>query len=148
MHIQAHTPEDYLAALPESQREAVARLRAIMRANLPAELEETMAYGMITFVVPHAIYPPGYQVDPRQALPFVSLAAQKNHIAVYHMALYALPQHLDWFRTAYAARVPDKLDMGKSCIRFKPKQVIPFDLLAELCRRIPVAEFIAALSRL
>ena len=102
-----------------------------------------MAYGMITYVVPHAIYPPGYHVDPRQALPFVSLAAQKNHIALYHMALYALPGQLDWFTAAYADEVPGKLDMGKSCIRFKPGQTIPYDLIAELCRRVSVAEYLA-----
>ena len=142
MQIQANTPEEYLAALPDHQCESVTRLREILRANLPSELEETMAYGMITYVVPHAIYPPGYHVDPRQALPFVSLAAQKNHIALYHMALYALREQLDWFTAAYADGVPGKLDMGKSCIRFKPGQTIPYDLIAELCRQVSVAEYL------
>ncbi|NCA98897.1 MAG: DUF1801 domain-containing protein [Clostridia bacterium] len=142
MQIQAKTPEDYLAALPDNQREPVTRLREILRANLPPELEETMAYGMITYVVPHAIYPPGYHVDPRQALPFVSLAAQKNHIALYHMALYALPEQLDWLTAAYEKTGTGKLDMGKSCIRFKPRQQIPYDLIAELCHRVSVADYI------
>lgn len=98
---------------------------------------------MIGFSVPHSRYPAGYHCNPKDPLPFAGLASQKNHIAFYHMGIYADPALLDWFQKAYAERVPGKLDMGKSCIRFKNPAKVPVDLLAELCSKMTVDDWIA-----
>ncbi|WP_410510899.1 DUF1801 domain-containing protein [Paenibacillus sp. BR2-3] len=114
------------------------RLRETIKENLPPGFEEKTAYGMIGYVVPHRIYPSGYHVTPGQPLPFISLASQKNYIALYHMGIYTVPDVLAWFQEEYPKHVKTKLDMGKSCIRFKKMDSIPYDLIAELCRKITV----------
>ena len=101
-----------------------------------------MNYGMIGYVVPHSKYPEGYHVDPNQPLPFINLASQKNHIAVYHSCVYADEDLMNWFREEYAKRVPTKLDMGKSCIRFKNPKKVPVDLIAELATKVTPDEWI------
>ena len=102
-----------------------------------------MSYGMLGYVIPHRLYPGGYHVNPKEPLPFISLASQKHYVALYHMGLYAFPELQAWFVAEYANRVNSKLDMGKSCIRFKKMDDIPYDLIAELCRKITVEDYIA-----
>ena len=141
--IEGSPPVDtYIAALPESRQAAIQALRRVLREHLPPVLEETIAYGMITYVVPLSVFPAGYHAQPGQPLPYVSLASQKHHNALYHMGLYADPEAVDWFRAAYEKATHTKLDMGKSCIRFKPAADLPLDLIAELCRKIPLDAYI------
>jgi len=136
MQIKAYTSEDYLEQLPEDRQEALNRLRNILLQNLPAGFEETISYGMIGFVVPHTLYPAGYHCDPKLPLPFISMASQKNFIALYHMGLYADQRLLDWFIAEYTKHSKTKLDMGKSCIRFKKPDQIPYSLIGELAAKI------------
>lgn len=138
----AETPEAYIERLPEEKREAIVRLRATIKESLPAGFAETMQYGMISYVVPHSLYPAGYHVNPQEPLPFMSLAAQKNYIALYHMGLYAFPEVLAWFATEYPKHVKTKLDMGKSCIRFKNPEAIPYALLGALFKKITPEDYI------
>lgn len=143
MNYEANSPEEYIGLLPADRKEAVIRLRNVIRENLPSGFAEEMSYGMIGYVVPHSIYPPGYHVNPKLPLPFLSIGSQKNYIALYHLGMYASPEILEWFRTEYPLRSGTKLDMGKSCIRFKNLEQIPYDLIAELCRKMSVADFIS-----
>ncbi len=142
MQSKALTTEEYYQSLPEERKEAMTQLRRILKENLPKGFEETMAYGMPGFVVPHSIYPNGYHVSPKEPLPFISLASQKNFIALYHMGIYADQEVLKWFQLSYSEQVPTKLDMGKSCIRFKNTKHIPYDLIAELAQKITVEDWI------
>lgn len=142
MQYKALTPEDYLAQLPADRLEAMERLRKTIVDNLPAGFSEGIGYGMIGYAVPHSIYPAGYHCDPKLPLPFMSIASQKNFIAVYHMGVYAIPELYDWFVAEYPKHVKTKLDMGKSCIRFKKPDQIPFELIGELTRKISVEEWI------
>ncbi|WP_046369323.1 DUF1801 domain-containing protein [Flavihumibacter petaseus] len=135
------TPDQYINELPQDRQETVRRLRAAILDHLPEGFKEVMGYGMIGYVVPHSLYPDGYHVSPEQPLPFMCLAAQKNFYAVYHMGLYGDPVLLDWFRKSYAA-TGWKLDMGKSCIRFKDSAKIPYALISELCEKISVKDWI------
>lgn len=139
----ALTPAAYLAELPEDRRVAIEKLRETILENLPEGFREEMAYGMIGYVVPHSLYPAGYHCDPKQALPFVSIASQKNFIALYHMGIYASPELLDWFVTAYPKHSSRKLDMGKSCIRFKNPEHIPYDLLGQLLQKMTVEDWVS-----
>lgn len=143
MKSDASTPDAYIAELPEERRGPVEKLRAVILKNLPEGFEETMNYGMIGYVVPHTLYPEGYHCDPKLPLPFINLASQKNYIALYHMGVYSDPDLLKWFKEAYADRVPTKLDMGKSCIRFKKPEHIPYDLVGELCSKVGTSEWIS-----
>lgn len=136
MKIEAQNPEEYIQLLPADRKEAVSKLRQIVLSNLPIGFVETMSYGMIGYVVPHNLYPAGYHVDPKLPLPFINIASQKNFIGFYHMGVYAIPALSEWFTTAYPEHSKTKLDMGKSCIRFKKPDQIPFDLIAELVRKI------------
>ncbi|HCD53314.1 MAG TPA: hypothetical protein DEQ34_12765 [Balneolaceae bacterium] len=142
MQIEATTPDEYLSKVPEDRKEVMSALRDAIKNNLPQGFEETMNYGMIGYVVPHSKYPEGYHVDPNQPLPFINLASQKNHIAVYHSCVYADEDLMNWFREEYAKRVPTKLDMGKSCIRFKNPKKVPVDLIAELATKVTPDEWI------
>ncbi|MEE4178293.1 MAG: DUF1801 domain-containing protein [Bacteroides sp.] len=142
MQIHATTPEEYISQLPEERKAAVSHLRKVILDNLPEGFEEVISYGMISYVVPHAIYPGGYHVDPRQPLPFISIASQKNTISIYHMGIYAAPDLLNWFTSEYARYAKVKLDMGKSCIRFKKPEHIPFDLIGQLAAKMTPAQWI------
>jgi hypothetical protein len=142
MRSDAKTVEQYLKGLPEERREAVSSLREVILKNLPKGYEEGMAYGMIGYHVPHRIYPDGYHCDPKQPLPFASLASQKNHIALYLMCIYSDPEFERWFREAWAES-GKKLDMGKSCIRFKRIEDVPLDVIGKAIRKIPPKKFIA-----
>jgi uncharacterized protein YdhG (YjbR/CyaY superfamily) len=136
MKIDASTVEGYLQKVPAERQAPMARLRALLRSNLPEGFEEVLSYGMPGFVVPHSLYPKGYHCDPTLPLPFVSFASQKNFIALYHMGLYANEEHMAWFKASWDADQWGKLDMGKSCIRFKNMDKIPWDLLSELATKI------------
>lgn len=136
------SPEDYLAQLPDEKRALFQRLRSVIVDNLPEGYMECLSYGMIGYVVPQTLYPKGYHCDPTLPLPFVSIAAQKNFFALYHIGLYASEELLAWWQAEYAKRVHNKLDMGKSCIRFKKPEVIPFELIGELMQKISVAQWI------
>ncbi len=142
MKSEATSIDEYLERLPENRREAMTRLRKIIKTNLPKGFVETMSYGMIGYVVPHETYPAGYHCDPRLPLPFLNIASQKNHVAIYHMGIYATPQLLSWFTEAHAKASSKKLDMGKSCIRYKNAEDIPYELIAELVSKITPQEWI------
>ena len=135
--------DDYLKNLPQDRLEVINKLRSIIKDNLPAGFEEAMSYGMIGYVVPHSLFPAGYHCDPKLPLPFVSIASQKNFVALYHMGIYANTELLNWFTTEYPKHVKTKIDMGKSCIRFKKPEQIPFDLICQLCSKMQVEDWIA-----
>lgn len=143
MQSDASTVEEYILGIPESQREAVIHLREIILKNIPDGFAEQMSYGMIGYVIPHSLYPKGYHCDPKLPLPFLSIAAQKNFIAVYHMGIYASPELLKWFTEEFPKYSKLKLDMGKSCIRFKKPEQIPFSLIGELAGKMKVEEWIS-----
>lgn len=136
MNIEADTPEEYIDKLPDDRKEAMIKLRATILENLPDGFEETMSYGMIGYVVPHSVYPDGYHCNPHLPLPFMSIASQKSYIALYHMGIYANEELMDWFTGEYPNHVSTKLDMGKSCIRFKKPDQIPYELIAELTAKM------------
>ncbi len=136
MKIEADTPEEYIDKLPDDRKEAMIKLRATILENLPDGFEETMNYGMIGYVVPHSVYPDGYHCNPHLPLPFMSIASQKNYIALYHMGIYVNEELMDWFTGEYPNHVSSKLDMGKSCIRFKKPDQIPYELIAELTAKM------------
>lgn len=139
----ANIPEEYIASLPEARKAPVSKLHKIILKNLPEGFETGMTYGMIGYFVPHSIYPQGYHVDPKQPLPFINLASQKNFVALYHMGIYANPGLLEWFREEYPKHSATKPDMGKSCIRFKNVEKIPYELIAQLVAKICVEEWIS-----
>jgi len=147
MQSKATTVESYLNDLSEERKEVINQLRKVILKNLPKGFAEGMAYGMIGYFVPHSIYPNGYHCDPKQPLPFLSMASQKNFIALYHMGIYMNPTLMDWFTAEYAKRVKGKLDMGKSCIRFKKMEQIPFDLIGELASKMTVDEWITCYEK-
>lgn len=142
MTYNVSSPAAYIAAISEDRRAAFEKLRETIVENIPDGFREGISYGMIGYIVPHELYPPGYHCDPKLPLPFVSIAAQKNFIALYHMGLYAMPDLLDWFVSEYPKHTKSKLDMGKSCIRFKKTADIPFELIARLMQRIGVDEWV------
>lgn len=143
MTIEAQTVEEYLSKLPEERKAAVTKLRDTVRDNLPKGFSECINYKMIGFVVPHELYPAGYHCDPKLPLPFINIASQKNFVALYHSGMYANPDVLDWFVGEYPKHVKTKLDMGKSCVRFKKIESIPYELIGELCQKMTVDEWIA-----
>ncbi|MFC4817546.1 DUF1801 domain-containing protein [Flavobacterium sp. GCM10023249] len=142
MQSKATTVSDYLDEIPEERKIGFNRLRDIILQNLPKGFEECMSYGMMGYSVPHSIYPNGYHCDPKVPLPFVGLASQKNFIAFYHMGIYADAELLSWFTSEFPKYSKKKLDMGKSCIRFKKPEDIPFELIGELMQKITVEEWI------
>lgn len=142
MQSKATTPEQYLAELPEDRRIAMEKLRNIALKNLPKGFKEVMSYGMLGYVVPHEIYPNGYHCTPELPLPFFNIASQKNSINIYHMVLYGNKEMHDWFVAEYPKHCKSKLDMGKSCVRFKKMDDIPYDLIGELLTKITVEDWI------
>jgi hypothetical protein len=142
MQSQAVNPDKYMSELPANRLEAMTKLRDIIRKNLPKGFEETMQYGMLSYVVPHSLYPDGYHCKPTDALPFMSLASQKNNISFYHMGMYAMPELLKWFTTEYPKHAKGKLDMGKSCVRFKKMDDIPYLLIGELTKKVKVKDWV------
>ena len=143
MKIEATSPNDYVSQLVEDRQLIINKLRSIISENLPKGFEETMSYGMIGYVVPLNVYPEGYHCNPSLPLPFINLASQKNFVALYHMGIYADVTLLDWFTSEYKKFTAAKLDMGKSCIRFKKEEHIPYQLIAKLCQKVTVDQWIA-----
>ena len=142
MQYKAISPQDYINQLPEERQQVMEKLRRIILKNIPEGFEETMSYGMIGYVVPHSIFPDGYHCSPELPLPFLNIASQKNFIAVYHMGIYANKDLYDWFITEFPKHSKRKLDMGKSCIRFKNMNDIPYDLITDLVKKMTVDEWI------
>jgi len=144
MQSKASSVDQYIAELPADRKEPIKKLREEILANLPEGFEEGMGYGMMGYYVPHSLYPAGYHCNPKDPLPFMGLASQKNFIAVYHMGVYADAKLHDWFVSEYAKQVPTKLDMGKSCIRFKKMDQIPYQLFGQLASKITPQQWIKA----
>ena len=142
MQSKATTVDAYIAELSEERQKAVAKLRSVIKKNIPREFKETMGYGNMGWSVPHSIYPAGYHCNPKDPLPFMGLASQKNSINIYHMGIYADPKLLKWFQEAHAKASPKKLDMGKSCIRYKKPEDIPYDLIGELASKMTAEDWI------
>lgn len=142
MKIPASDPLAYIAQLPAERKPAMMQLRSLLNEHLPEGFEETMQYDMISYVVPYSLYPGGYHCDSKLPLPFISIASQKNFIALYHMGIYANPELLDWFLKQYPLYSKTKPDMGKSCIRFKKPDTIPFQLIAELATKMTPQDWI------
>ncbi len=140
---KADTIDQYIADLPEERQKTMEELRKVINKNIPKGFHEEMNYGMIGYVVPHALYPDGYHCDPKLPLPFLAMASQKNSINIYHMGIYADPALLKWFTTEFPKHSTKKLDMGKSCIRFKKAEDIPFKLIGELVSKMSVKDWIA-----
>jgi hypothetical protein len=139
---KAKSPAEYLNEVPSDRLVAVEKLRNTILENLPQGFEEGMSYGMIGYYVPHSIYPNGYHCDTKLPLPFMSFASQKNSINFYHMGIYANKELYDWFVSEYPNYSKKKLDMGKSCMRFKKEEDIPFQLIGELVQKISVQDWI------
>ena len=142
MQSKATTVDQYLASLPEDRRAAISAVREVILKNLDTQYEEGMQYGMIGYYVPHKVFPAGYHCDPKQPLPFASLASQKSHMALYLMCNYGEPEREKWFREAWA-KSGKKLDMGKACVRFKKLDDLPLDVIGEAIRRAPAKAYIA-----
>ncbi len=142
MQSNAKTPDDYIDGLPEDRKKPMTELRKVINKNLPKGFKETMGYGNLGWVVPHSAYPAGYHCDPKLPLPFLGIASQKNFIAVYHMGIYANPTLLKWFVEEFPKHSKAKLDMGKSCIRFKKPEQIPFKLIAELSTKMTPKQWV------
>lgn len=142
MQIKAETPEQYIEQLPEDRKKAIQKLRKVIIKNLPKGFKEGIGYGMIGYVVPHSIYPKGYHCNPKLPLPLMSIASQKNFIALYHMGIYADKKLMDWFISEYKKFSQKKADMGKSCLRFKKAEEIPYELIGKLAAKITPDEWI------
>ena len=146
MQSKAKTVAQYLAELPPDRRAALKALRKVILANLDDAYEEGMGYGMISYHVPHSLYPAGYHCDPKMPLPFAALASQKNHMSFYLMSAYGEGVAEAWLRQRFAA-AGKKLDMGKCCIRFKKLEDLALDVLGEAVRRVPARDYIAHYER-
>ena len=147
MQSSAANPDQYFAELPVERKPTMNQLRSTIQKNIPSGFEEQMGFGMVGYVVPHAIYPAGYHCDPSIPLPFLAIASQKNFIAFYHMGIYADANLYHWFVNEFPKHSQFKLDMGKSCIRFKKLEHIPFDLLGELVTKISVQDWISTYEK-
>ncbi len=142
MQSKAKTPAEYISELPEERKQAMMKLRETILKNLPEGFVEEMSYGMIGYVVPHSIYPAGYHVNPELPLPFINIGSQKKFIALYHMGIYSDKDLLNWFVKEYPKHAKTKLDMGKSCIRFKNINHIPYELIGKLVSKVNAEQWI------
>ena len=142
MQFKSKTILEYISQLTEDRKEPISKLRNIINQNIDRGFSEEINYGMIGWVVPHSLYPDGYHCDPKLPLPFMSIASQKHFIAVYHMGVYANPKLLEWFISEYPKHCSTKLDMGKSCIRFKKIENIPYNLIGELVAKMSANDWI------
>lgn len=142
MQSSALTPNQYIAELPEDRKAVIQKLRKVVIDNIPSGFVEEMGYGILGYVVPHSLYPKGYHCNPKDPLPFFGMASQKNTVNIYHMGVYADPKLHDWFVAEYPKYCKSKLDMGKSCIRFKKLDEIPYDLIGELVAKMTVEQWI------
>ena len=146
MQSSARTVAEYLKSLPGDRRAAISAVRKVILANLPKGYVECMSYGMIGYVVPHRLYPAGYHCDPSVPLPLANLASQKNHMALYLMCCYGDNATYDWFCKAWKA-AGKKLDMGKSCVRFKKLEDVSLEVIGQVFARVPVKNYIARIEQ-
>lgn len=142
MRSDATTVTEYLSGLEPPRREFVASLRQTVLAHLPAGFQEGMGYGMLSYHVPHSLFPAGYHCDPKMPLPFAAIASQKNFVAFYHMGVYSMPELLESFQADCRAEGIQKLDMGKSCIRFKKPEAVPHDAIGKLIEKLSPEQWI------
>lgn len=142
MQSKATTVDQYLAELPDDRQEPMSKLHQVVLENIGPGTELQMNYGMIGYVIPHSKYPDGYHCNPKDPLPFINLGSQKNFIALYHCGIYAHEGLMEWFVGEYPKYVKSKLDMGKSCIRFKKMDQIPYPLIAELIAKMNADDWI------
>lgn len=147
MTSKATTPDQYIKELPADRKDAMIKLRETILKNIPKGFKEMMGYGMMGYAVPHEIYPAGYHCNPKDPLPFAGMASQKNFIAFYHMGIYAMPELLKWFVSEYPKHSTAKLDMGKSCVRFKKPEHIPYKLIGQLMKKVSVKEWITVYEK-
>lgn len=136
------TVEAILENIPVERAVAFRQFHDVIVKNLPKGFEPGISYGGLGYVVPHTLYPAGYHCKPAEPLPFAGLANQKNSINFYHMGIYTDPKLLQWFVAEYPKHCSQKLDMGKSCIRFKKPEAIPFALIGELMQKMSVEQWI------
>lgn len=142
MKIEANSIAEYLEKIPEERKVPMNKLRQVILENIPDGFSEELNYGMIGYVVPHSLYPGGYHCSPELPLPFLNIASQKNFIGLYHMGIYANNELLNWFEAEYPKHSKRKLDMGKSCIRFKKLDEIPYQLIGELVSKMTPHDWI------
>ena len=142
MQEKVKTMDDYFNSLSDDRKETMKQLRKTVQKNLPGGFEEVIQYGMPSYVVPHSVYPDGYHCDPKQPLPFLRIASQKIYVVIYHMGIYVDPKLMNWFTKEYPKHCRLKLDIGKSCVRFKKADQIPYDLVGELVSKMSVDEWI------
>ncbi|MFY0608285.1 MAG: DUF1801 domain-containing protein [Cyclobacteriaceae bacterium] len=147
MNIKATSPDDYISKVPEERQAIMQQLRDVIKENLPEGFEEMMNYGMIGYVVPHSRYPAGYHCETTLPLPFMNLASQKNFVALYHMGIYANEELMNWFVAEYPKHCKRKLDMGKSCIRFKKIEEIPVELIGQLASKMTAEDWVEVYER-
>lgn len=138
----ATTPEEYITQLPEDRKVPITKLHNLIKKHMPKGLEDGIGYGMLAYYVPKSIYPDGYHCKPFPPLPFINLASQKNFIALYHSGMYAKKELYDWFVAEYPKHCKYKLNMGKSCVRFKKMDDIPYDLIEQLLGKMSVEQWI------
>jgi uncharacterized protein YdhG (YjbR/CyaY superfamily) len=138
---------EILANVPEDRKEAFTKLHHTIVSNLPEGFEPGISYGMLGYVIPHQLYPAGYHCKPAEPLPFASIASQKNSINLYHMGIYLDPSLMEWFVAEYPKHSQQKLDMGKSCLRFKKTEHIPYDLIGQLMQEMTAEQWIALYER-
>lgn len=142
MKANGTTVEEILANVPEERKEAFNKLHQVIVANLPEGFAPGISYGGLGYVVPHTVYPSGYHCKPIEPLPFAGIASQKNSINFYHMGMYAQPELYDWFVNAFPKYSSRKLDIGKSCVRFKKVDDIPFELIGALMQKMSLTDWI------
>lgn len=142
MASKATTITQYLGELPQDRKQIVTLIYATIKKNLPKGFEDCINYGMIGFVVPLSTYPNGYHCAPGTPLPFLNIASTKSHIAIYHMGLYSSKPLFDWFTSEWTKHSSKKLDIGKSCIRFKKPEDVPIELIGELAKKITPKQWI------
>ena len=142
MKAMGKTVEEILISLPEDRLEPFNKLHDVIMKNLPKGFEAAISYGGLGYVIPHSLYPAGYHCKPIEPLPFAGIASQKNSINFYHMGIYSDPKLLEWFVSEYPKYSEQKLDMGKSCVRFKKLNQIPYKLIGELMKKMSVKKWI------
>lgn len=142
-----NTVEEILKNVPEDRAKPFNKLHDVIMKNLPEGFEAAISYGGLGYVIPHSLYPAGYHCKPSEPLPFAGIASQKNSINLYHLAIYSDNELLNWFVSEYPKHSNQKLDMGKSCIRFKKFDEIPYELIGELMAKISAKQWIERYER-
>lgn len=143
MKAAGSTVQEILENVPQERMESFTKLHDVIVKNLPLGFIAAISYGGLGYVIPHSLYPAGYHCKPSEPLPFAGITSQKNSINFYHMGIYSDPKLLNWFVTEYPKHCNHKLDMGKSCVRFKKIDEIPYELIGELMKKMSAQEWIA-----